>query len=52
VDRLDRLVNELQELNRIEEGVLELKLGAVDLQVFLTNLIQTMQVNFSPKMLR
>ena len=49
VDRLDRLVNELQELNRIEEGVLELKLGAVDLQVFLANLIQTMQVNFSTK---
>jgi two-component system, OmpR family, sensor histidine kinase BaeS len=49
VDRLDRLVNELQELNRIEEGVLELHIGAVDLQVFLTNLIQTMQVNFSTK---
>ncbi|MBW6466122.1 MAG: HAMP domain-containing protein [Brevefilum sp.] len=49
VDRLDRLVNELQELNRIEEGVLELELGAVDLQKFLTNLIQTMQVNFTTK---
>jgi two-component system, OmpR family, sensor histidine kinase BaeS len=49
VDRLDRLVNELQELNRIEEGVLELHIGAVDLQVFLINLIQTMQVNFSTK---
>jgi histidine kinase len=49
VDRLDRLVNELQELNRIEEGMLELKLVTVDLQVFLANLIQTMQVNFSTK---
>jgi two-component system, OmpR family, sensor histidine kinase BaeS len=49
VDRLDRLVNELQELNRIEEGVLELHIGAVDLQVFFTNLIQTMQMNFSTK---
>lgn len=49
VDRLDRLVNELQELNRIEEGVLEIKLGAVDLKAFLPNLIQTMQMNFSTK---
>jgi two-component system, OmpR family, sensor histidine kinase BaeS len=49
VDRLDRLVNELQELNRIEEGVLELKLEVVELQVFLKNLVQTMQVNFSTK---
>jgi two-component system, OmpR family, sensor histidine kinase BaeS len=49
VDRLDRLVNELQELNRIEEGMLELNIGAVDLRAFLTNLTQTMQVNFSTK---
>jgi two-component system, OmpR family, sensor histidine kinase BaeS len=49
VDRLDRLVNELQELNRIEEGVLELNIVPIDLQVFLRNLIQTMQVNFSSK---
>jgi histidine kinase len=52
VDRLDRLVNELQELNRIEEGVLELKLAPVDLQAFLANLTQTMQLNFSTKNVR
>ena len=48
-DRLDRLVNELQELNRIEEGVLELRLVKLDINYLLMDLIQTMQVNFSAK---
>jgi two-component system, OmpR family, sensor histidine kinase BaeS len=48
-DRLDRLVNELQELNRIEAGVLELRLVKLDINLLLTDLIQTMQVNFSTK---
>lgn len=49
VDRLDRLVNELQELNRLEEGILELNLTPLDANLLLANLIQTMQVNFSTK---
>ena len=48
-DRLDRLVNELQELNRIEAGVLELRVVKLDINLLLTDLIQTMQVNFSAK---
>lgn len=48
-DRLDRLVNELQELNRIEESVLELRVVKLDLNLLLADLTQTMQVNFSAK---
>ncbi len=46
-DRLDRLVNELQELNRIEAGVLELRVVKLDVKLLLVDLIQTMAVNFS-----
>ncbi len=48
-DRLDRLVNELQELNRIEAGVLELRVVKLNLNRSLSDLIQTMAVNFSAK---
>ena len=49
VNRMDRLVNDLQELNRIEEGVINLNRKPVDLNQLLINLIHTMQVNFSAK---
>jgi histidine kinase len=45
-DRLERLVNDLQELNRIEEGVLELNPGPVSLNRALMDVIQTMQINY------
>ena len=48
-DRLDRLVNELQELNRIEAGVLELRVIKLDINLKLADLIQTLQVNYSAK---
>jgi len=48
-DRLDRLVNELQELNRIEEGVLELRVVKLDVSLVIADLIETMGVNFSAK---
>ncbi len=48
-DRLERLVNDLQELNRIDEGALELNLKTVDLNQFLMDIIQTMAFNFKHK---
>jgi histidine kinase len=45
-DRLERLVNDLQELNRIEEGVLELNPRPVNLNRALTDVIQTMRINY------
>lgn len=47
VERMDRLVNDLQELYRIEEGVIELKIKPVDAVKLLSNLVETMQINFS-----
>jgi histidine kinase len=47
VDRMGRLVDDLQELNRIEEGRVELKIKPVDANQLLTDLIHTLQVNFS-----
>ena len=49
VDRMDRLVNELQELNRIEEGIIQLNIMPVELHQLLVNLVNTMDVNFSAK---
>ena len=49
VDRMDRLVNDLQELNRIEEGVINLTIRPVVINQLLMDLIQTMQVNYSAK---
>ena len=49
VARMDRLVNDLQELNRIEEGIIELQIKPVDAVKLLTNLVETMQINFSAK---
>lgn len=49
VDRMDRLVNDLQELNRIEEGVIHLNLKPVQINQLLENLVNTMQVNYSTK---
>lgn len=49
VDRMDRLVDDLQELNRIEEGVINLSIRPVEINQLLMNLIQTMQVNYSAK---
>ena len=49
VDRMDRLVNDLQELNRIEEGIIQLNIKPVDIKQYLMNLIHTMEVNFSAK---
>lgn len=48
-DRLERLVNDLQELNRIDEGVLELNLRPVDLNRIITEVVQTMQISFLKK---
>jgi histidine kinase len=45
-DRLERLVNDLQELNRIEEGVLELNPRPVNLNRALMDVIQTMRINY------
>jgi histidine kinase len=45
-DRLERLVNDLQELNRIDEGVLELNLRPVDLNRTIAEVVQTMRINF------
>lgn len=49
VARMDRLVNDLQELNRIEEGIIELQIKPVDAVKLLTNLAETMQMNYSAK---
>lgn len=49
VDRLERLVGDLQELNRIEEGVLESNLRAIDLNRSLAEIVQTMEINFKNK---
>lgn len=49
VARMDRLVDDLQELNRIEEGIIELRIKPVDVGQVLTNLIQTLDVNYSAK---
>jgi len=51
-DRLDRLVDELQELNRIEAGVLELRVVKLDIRPLLADLIETMRVNFSSKSIK
>jgi two-component system, OmpR family, sensor histidine kinase BaeS len=48
-DRLERLVQDLQELNHIEMGILDLNLIPVNINTFLENIIQTMQINFSKK---
>jgi histidine kinase len=49
VDRMDRLVNDLQELNRIEEGIVQLNIKPVDISQHLMNLIHTMEVNYVAK---
>lgn len=48
-DRLDRLVNDLQELNHIESGILELSPKIVRINTLLEAVHQTMQINFSKK---
>lgn len=45
-DRLERLVNDLQELNRIDEGVLELNLAPIDMNRVIGEVLQTMRINF------
>lgn len=47
VDRMDRLVDDLQELNRIEEHNIELKIASIDASQLLFNLVETMDVNFA-----
>ncbi len=48
-DRLERLVNDLQELNRIDEGVLDLNPRTIDLNKSLADIVQTMKINFRNK---
>lgn len=48
-DRLDRLVNDLQELNHIETGILELHLERVPVNPLIQKVVQTMQLNFTKK---
>lgn len=48
-DRLDRLVNDLQELNHIETGILELNPKPINLNPLLESVHRTMQINFSKK---
>jgi len=49
VDRMDRLVNDLQELNRIEEGMIQLEIKPLEVNQLLANIIKTMDVNYSAK---
>ncbi|MBG0788397.1 MAG: HAMP domain-containing protein [Anaerolineaceae bacterium] len=46
-DRLERLVNDLQELNRIDEGGLELDIKPILLNLVIANVLQTMRINFA-----
>lgn len=48
-DRLDRLVNDLQELNHIESGILDLHLQRVPVNILIQKVVQTMQLNFTKK---
>lgn len=49
VDRMGRMVDDLQELNRIEEGMIELKIVPVEARQLLTTLVHTLSVNYSAK---
>ena len=49
VDRMGRLVDDLQELNQIEEGMIQLNIKPFDINQQLNTLIGTMAVNFSAK---
>jgi signal transduction histidine kinase len=51
-DRLERLVNDLQELNRIDEGVLEMNTRPIELNKSLSDIVQTMQINFTNKQVK
>jgi histidine kinase len=48
-DRLERLVDDLQELNYLEMGTLELDLKVVNLEKFVGDLKQTMRIKFNNK---
>ncbi|MCB2209337.1 HAMP domain-containing protein [bacterium] len=48
-DRLERLVNDLQELNRLDEGVVEIHLRPVDLNRGLTEIVEMMTITFQKK---
>lgn len=48
-DRLNRLVDDLQELNHIEMDILDLNLKPVNLYAFLHKMVETMQINFIKK---
>ena len=48
-DRLDRLVNDLQELNHIETGILDLRLERLSVNTLIQKVVQTMQLNFLKK---
>lgn len=48
-DRLDRLVNDLQELNHIETGILELHPKPVNIIPLLESVHRTMEINFAKK---
>ncbi len=49
VGRMGRLVDDLQELNRIEEGMIELNIAPVDARQLLTTLVHTLAVSYSAK---
>lgn len=46
-DRLERLVNDLQELHYLDKGELEMNIQPLNLVAFLENIIQTMRLVFS-----
>ncbi len=48
-ERLERLVRELSELNRIQEGVTDFNLRPVDVNAELANLVEMMEITFSRK---
>ena len=48
-DRLDRLVNDLQELNHIETGILEINLEQLSIQPLIQKSVQMMQIKFTQK---
>jgi histidine kinase len=48
-DRLERLVNDLQELNRLDEGVVELHMRHVNLNRGLTEIVEMMTSTFQKK---
>jgi len=48
-ERLDRLVNDLQELNRIETKAFDLNFVPVEINALLVRIVNAMQINFQKK---